>query len=244
MMNLYGKNQVIERLASQPNSIKKIFFNQKSVLAELKTLANEKKIPYTVLSEKEFLIISKDANTQGVIAQVDEFHYEDLDNLLRRSKQDKYVLIALSNITDPQNLGSILRTAACFGNFALIIPKHRTASINETVLKVACGGENHVPIVQVTNLISAIQAAKDAGYWVAGSVVDNGEAVTTFKFPFPLCLVIGSEDKGIRHGLLNHLDYKLTLPMPGKELSLNAAVATAVFCYEIMRQRSLLIENK
>ncbi|MBU1086016.1 MAG: 23S rRNA (guanosine(2251)-2'-O)-methyltransferase RlmB [Candidatus Omnitrophica bacterium] len=236
-MNLYGKNQVAERLKSNPNSIKKIFFNQKCDLSAMKIIANEKKIPYIFLQDKDFLIMAKDANTQGVIAQVVEFCYEDLDDILKQSKPDKYVLIALSNITDPQNLGSILRTVACFGNFALIIPKHRTASINETVLRVACGGENYVPIVQVTNLISAIQSAKDAGYWVAGSVLEDGEDMTNFKFPFPLCLVIGAEDKGIRQGLLNHLDYKLTLPMPGKELSLNAAVATAVFCYEIMKQR-------
>ncbi|MFH1062689.1 MAG: 23S rRNA (guanosine(2251)-2'-O)-methyltransferase RlmB [Candidatus Omnitrophota bacterium] len=242
-MNLFGKNQVIERLQSQPQSIKKIFFHQKSDFAAIKAQANDKKIPCIVLNDKEFLSIAKKAHTEGVIALVADFCYEQLDTLLKRDKQNKYVLIALSNITDPQNLGSILRTAACFGNFALIIPNHRTASINETVLRVACGGENHVPIVQVTNLITAIQAAKDAGYWVAGSVVEQGLDVTCFKFPFPLCLVIGSEDKGIRHGLLNHLDYRLTLPMPGRELSLNAAVATAIFCYEIMKQRIMLLSG-
>ena len=236
-MNLYGKNQVMERLKSKPKSIKKIFFNQKSDLAAIRAKANEKKIPFVVLREKEFLIMAKNANTQGVIALVEEFLYQDLDGLLELEQKDKYVLIALSNITDPQNLGSILRTAACFGKFALIIPKHRTVTITETVLRVACGGENYVPIVQVTNLINALEKAKDAGYWVAGSVVDEGENVVNFKFPFPLCLVIGSEGKGIRPGLLSHLDYRLKLLMPGKELSLNAAVATAVFCYEIMKQR-------
>jgi 23S rRNA (guanosine2251-2'-O)-methyltransferase len=241
-MNLFGKNQVAERLKSQPQSIKKIFFNTKSDFAAIKYLADEKKIPYVVLNEKEFLSIAKNLHTQGVIAQVADFCYEDLNSLLKRN--DKYVLIALSNITDPQNLGSIIRTVACFGNFALIIPKHRTASINETVLKVACGGENYVPIVQVTNLITAIQSAKDAGYWVAGCVVDQGSDLTSFTFSFPLCLVIGAEDKGIRQGLLNHLDYRLTLPMPGKELSLNAAVATAIFCYEIIKQRTALLYGK
>ncbi len=236
-MNLYGKNQVLERLKSHSKSIKKIFFNQRSDLFAIRLQANDKKIPYVVLREKEFLIMAKNAKTQGVIALVEEFSYQDLDSLLACDQKDKYVLIALSNITDPQNLGSILRTAACFGKFALIIPKHRTATITETVLRVACGGENHVPIVQVTNLMTALKKAKDAGYWVAGSVVDDGEDVMNFKFPFPFCLVIGSEGKGIRHGLLSHLDYRLKLPMPGKELSLNAAVATAIFCYEIMKQR-------
>jgi 23S rRNA (guanosine2251-2'-O)-methyltransferase len=237
-MFLFGKNQVLERLQARPQTIQKIIFNHKGKFNDIRSFAQKNNIKCVFLDEKEFFKIAKQANTQGVIAEVEDFKYSDLSWLLKLDDKEKYVLIALSNITDPQNLGSILRTAACFGRFALIIPKHRSASVNETVLKVSCGGENYVPVVQVTNLINAIKSAKDSGYWVAGTVVDQGQDVTDFKFCFPLCLVIGSEDRGIRPGLLEHLDYKLTLPMPGKQLSLNAAVATAVFCYEITKQRS------
>ena len=237
MIRLFGKNQVIERLKTRPKTIKKIIYNQGIENKFIKKLAIENNIPQTYLAEKEFTFIAKNINNQGVFAETQDFVYSDLQDILQAPKKDKLTLIALSNITDPQNLGSILRTAACFGKFALIIPKHRSVSINETVLRVACGGENYIPIIQETNLIPVIKQAKDAGYWVAGTVVEDGEDIQNFKFTFPLCLVIGSEDKGIRSGLLNHLDFKVTLPMPGAELSLNAAVATAIFCYEISRQR-------
>lgn len=237
MIKLFGKNQVIERLKTRPKTIQKIICRQNSDNSFIEKLASKNRVPFIALADKEFLPLSNNVNNQGVIAEIQDFHYEDFQNILQLPNENKLTLIALSNITDPQNLGSILRTAACFGKFALIIPKHRSVSINETVLRVACGGENYVPVIQVTNLIPLIKQAKDAGYWVAGTVVEDGADITDFKFQFPLCLVIGSEDKGIRPGLMPHLDFKVTLPMPGAGLSLNAAVATAVFCYEIARQR-------
>lgn len=236
-MLLYGKNPVVERLNANPKSIKKIYLNENNSLTALFDLAKQKGIPCRVLKDREFSIFARQEHTQGIIAEVAEFYYADFDELLALPNDKKYTLIALSNITDPQNLGSILRTAACFGGFALIIPKHRTVRITETVLKIACGGENYVPIAEVTNLIPALEKAKKSDYWIAGTVVEGGADLTDFKFFFPLCIVIGSEEKGIRPGITAHLDFKLTLPMPGENLSLNAAVATAVFCYEIMRQK-------
>ena len=237
MIKLYGRNQIIERIKVHPKTIKKIVYNKNIDNRIIEKLAIKNNIPLVLLSDKDFLSISEHRNNQGVIAEAIDFLYDDLQRILDLPDIEKLTLIALSNITDPQNLGSILRTAACFGRFALIIPKHRSASINETVLKVACGGDNYIPVIQETNLIPVIKKAKDYGYWVAGTVVEKGEDISEFKFGFPLCLVIGSEDKGIRDGLMKHLDFKVTLPMPGAKLSLNVAVATAIFCYEIARQR-------
>lgn len=237
MIRLYGRNQVAERLKVHPKTIQKIICKQNSGHDFIRQLAIKNNINLVCLPEKEFDSLSDNANNQGVIAQIQDFQYEQLQDILQLPNENKLTLIALSNITDPQNLGSILRTAACFGKFALVIPKHRSVSVNETVLKIACGGENYVPVIQVTNLIPVIKKAKDAGYWVAGTVVEDGADITGFKFQFPLCLVIGSEDKGIRAGIMPHVDFKVTLPMPGAGLSLNAAVAAAVFCYEVTRQR-------
>ncbi|MFH1093483.1 MAG: 23S rRNA (guanosine(2251)-2'-O)-methyltransferase RlmB [Candidatus Omnitrophota bacterium] len=237
MIRLFGKNQVIERLKAHPKTIIKIICNQSADNRFIKELAQQFNIAHVSIPDNEFMLMANNINNQGVIAETQEFLYDDLEKILQLPDDEKLTLIALSNITDPQNLGSILRTTACFGRFALIIPKHRSASINETVLRVACGGENYIPIIQVTNLIPVLKQAKDAGYWVAGTVVEEGEDLTNFNFQFPLCLVIGAEDKGIRPGLIKHLDFKVTLPMPGAGLSLNAAVATAIFCYEVTRQR-------
>jgi len=239
-MKLYGKNSIRERLAINPLSIRKIYFNQKSHACEIEKLAADKEICCVNLNETQFNSMCEHNNAQGVIADVDEFKYASLDEILLAPCEQKPVILALSNITDVQNLGSIIRTAACFGKVALMLPKHRNAQVNETVLKVACGGENYVPIILETNLINAIKELKQAGYWITGTVVDEGDDITGFRLTFPLCLVIGSEDKGIREGLKKHLDFRVTLPMPGAKLSLNAAVATAVFCYEITRQRVLL----
>ncbi|MFH2145989.1 MAG: 23S rRNA (guanosine(2251)-2'-O)-methyltransferase RlmB [Candidatus Omnitrophota bacterium] len=235
-MNLYGKNQVIERFKANPKTIKKIYLIDGAEDAYIRELSGKHGISCIALSDKEFSVLAKNHHSQGIIAEVADFSYAELDDLLELKDGEEYTFLALSNITDPQNLGSILRNIACFGKFAVIIPKHRSADINETVLKVACGGENYVPVVKVTNLIPALEQIKKAGYWVGGCVVEGGEDITSYKLPFPLCIIIGSESEGIRRGVVSHLDFKLTLPMPGAKLSLNAAVAAAVFSYEIMRQ--------
>jgi rRNA methylase, putative, group 3 len=236
-MYLYGKNQVNERIQARPQSIKKILLTGKSDAAALRETARSRGISCLIISEREFAALAGHHHAQGVIAEVEEFSYTDLYDLINVPDKEKYVFIALSNVTDPQNVGSILRTAACFGRFALIIPKHRSAAINETVLKVACGGENYVPVAQETNLIPALEQLKQAGYWVVGSVVDGERP---FRLRSGSVMFCGwFRDEGIRQGILSHLDYRVTLPMPGKDLSLNAAVATAIFCYEIMKQRRM-----
>ncbi|MBI4846293.1 MAG: 23S rRNA (guanosine(2251)-2'-O)-methyltransferase RlmB [Candidatus Omnitrophica bacterium] len=237
-MKLFGKHQVYERIKANPKSIRKIFFQVDSNTENIRELARKKNISCEELNQRDFESRAQYVHAQGVMAEIEEFSYVKLEELLTFAKEEKITLLALSSITDPQNVGSILRSAACFGKFALIIPKHRSAGINETVLRVACGGENYVPVTQVTNLIPALKSIKEAGYWVVGTVVKDGEEITRFSLPFPLCAVIGSEDKGIRQGLFSELDFKVSLPMPGNELSLNAAVAAAIFCYEVIRQKN------
>jgi 23S rRNA (guanosine2251-2'-O)-methyltransferase len=130
-----------------------------------------------------------------------------------------------------------MRIAACFCGFALVIPRHSSCEVNETVIHVASGGENYVPVSQVTNLTTALREAKKTGYWAVGTVIEGGDDVNTVSLPFPLCLLLGSEGKGIRPGLQNLLDLKVSLPMKGAQLSLNVAMACAVFAHEIARQR-------
>ncbi len=234
-MKLFGKNPVLERLKAQPRTIRKIYFRGQPE-RHFQDLALRQKVPVEILFAGQFDRLSAGKMVQGVLAEVEEFKYTDLDNLLELS--DKPSLLAVSNITDPQNLGSIIRTAACFGGTAVLIPRHNTVQVNETVLKVASGGENYVPMVLVNNLIPAIEQAKTAGYWIGGAVVSGGTDISGFEFPRPFCLVLGSEGQGIRKGLLKHLDYRLTLPMSGRPLSLNVAVAAAMFCYELNRPQA------
>lgn len=236
-MFLYGKNSVLQRLKQNPKSIKKIFldqdFSDSSIIGE----AKRNKIHINQLSRNELLRIKRTDNPQGIIAEVDKFSYIPFKYLLEKSKQENLSLIFLDSISDPQNLGAIIRTTACFGGFAICLPKHHSCEITDTVLHVASGGENFVPISMVPNLSNALIEVKKAGYWVFGTVVGGGQDLFKTKLPMPLCLVLGSEEKGIRHGLENQIDLKITLPMFGAALSFNVAIACAIFCYEIVKQR-------
>lgn len=237
MMYLYGKNAVIERLKTNPQSVRKVFLkegHQADIVHELITKNN---VEAEWVSEKQFMRMKRADRVQGVIAIIDKFKYLSFNDLLDKAIQEKLTIIFLDRLNDPQNLGVIIRSIACFGGFALVIPEHQSCDVTDTVLHVASGGENYVPISKVGNLTNAIIKAKDKGFWAAGTVVEGGEDLKKVDLPFPLCLVMGSEAHGIRHGIRKHLDLKITLSMQGADLSFNVAVATSIFCYEISRQR-------
>jgi len=231
-MYLYGKNSVHERLKARPDSIRKIFIQEGFNAPHIMTLIEEEGIPYTIVNERFLKRLIHADRLQGIVAKVDVYRYTPFKDLIdgRRS------LLFLDGINDPHNLGSIMRIAACFGDFGIVIPEHGSCKVNETVIHVASGGENSVPVSVVVNLSRALREAKDAGYWAVGSVVEGGEDITRVSLPTPLCLVLGSEGKGLRYGILRLLDLKVTIPMYGANLSFNVAMACAILCYEITRQ--------
>jgi len=237
-MFLYGKNSVLERLKANPGSIRKIFLQDNFNAPDIMKAIESANIPFKRVAEKELLRIKRADRLQGIIAEVNKFTYTPFEKLLDMSEEKRLSLIFLDSINDPHNLGSILRITACFGDFAVVIPMHGACEVNETVLHVASGGENFIPVSMVTNLSNALAEAKKAGYWAVGTVVEGGEDINKVSLPFPLCLVLGSEGKGIRYGIQKHLDLKVTLPMAGAPLSLNVAMACAIFCREIAKQRS------
>jgi 23S rRNA (guanosine2251-2'-O)-methyltransferase len=237
-MLLYGKNSILECLKANPESIKRIFIQENFNALEIMEIIESANIPLKRVTEKELLRIKRADRLQGIVAEVDKFTYTPLEKLLYRSEDKPLSFIFLDSINDPHNLGSIMRITACFGDFAIVIPRHGSCEVNETVLHVASGGENFTPVSIVTNLSNALMEAKKAGYWAVGAVVEGGKDINNITLPFPLCLVLGSEGKGIRYGLQKHLDLKVTLPMGGAPLSLNVAMACAILCHEITRQRT------
>lgn len=239
-MFLYGKNSVYERIKSNPQSITKIYLQDDFSSPEIEKSIKSQRISEIRVSAKELSRIKRADNLQGIVAQVNPFDYESFDNLLQKPVNERLTLIFLDSIQDPHNLGSIIRTLACFGGFAAVLHKHNSCEVNETVSHVACGGENFVPISMVTNLSSSLVEAKKAGYWIAGAVVKGGEDVGKISLPFPLCVVMGSEGEGLRHGVSKHLEIKVSLPMKGAALSFNLSVACAVLCYEINKQKDAL----
>jgi len=239
LMYLYGKNSIFERLKANPKSIRKVFLQENFSDSEIQGLIKSNRVPLQIVNERQLHKIKQVESHQGIVAQVNRFEYANFSDLLDLPKSKQLSLIFLDRIFDPQNLGSIIRTAACFGNFAIIIPRHRACEVTDTVLHVACGGENFVPVSIVSNLSLGLHEAKDQGYWIVGSMVEGGQDIRKFELPFPLCFVLGSEGAGIRHGVQKYLDFKVHIPMAGASLSLNVGRAWAIFGYEIARQRKI-----
>lgn len=237
-MYLYGKNSVLERLQYNPSSIKRIYLQDNFKSKEIIDAIDAENIPVSRVSEKELLRIKNADRVQGIVAEAEKFRYRAFKELLHLGgNRARPTLIFLDNLSDPHNLGSIIRIAACFDGFAIVIPERHSCDINETVLHVASGGENYVPVSMVGNMSQALTEAKESGYWVVGAVVEDGADINKVSLPFPLCLVLGSEGKGIRHGIDKHLDMKVTLPMKGAQLSFNVAMSYAIFAHEIAKQR-------
>lgn len=234
-MFLYGKNSVFERLKANPGSIKKIFLRTDFNAPHIEKLISANNIAVRRVSKRELYRIKPADVLGGIVALVDNFSYADFGDLIKRPKQLSFIF--LDRIFDPQNLGAIMRTAACFGGFALVIPKHKGCQVTEAAVHVASGGENFTPVAMVSNLTNALIEAKKCGWWIVGAVVEGGQDINNIDLPFPLCLVLGSEGEGIRYGLKKHLDIKVHIPMKGAPLSLNVGGAAAIFCHEIARQR-------
>ena len=235
---LYGKNSVLERLKVNPRTITKIFvkddFDSRAILELIKI----NKIPFRRLTLNKLQRFKPHCSLGGVVAEVDNFNYVDFNDLIKRKDFKQTSFIFLDRIFDPQNLGAIIRTAACFGRFSLVIPKHKACEVTETVLHVAQGGENYIRVAMVSNLTNALLKAKAAGFWAVGAVTEKGQPIAKVNLPFPVCLLLGSEGEGLRYGLAKHLDLALNIPMSGAELSFNVTAACAIFCYEISRQKA------
>ncbi len=236
-MYLYGKNSVLERLKTNPKSVRRIFVQENFNAPHIMKIIKSANITVKRVTEKELFRIKRADRLQGIVAEANKFTYTPFKDLLYRSENNRLSFIFLDSINDPHNLGSIIRIAACFGGFTIVIPKHGACEVNETVLHVASGGENFIPVSMVTNLSTALIEAKKAGYWAVGAVVEGGEDINNVTLPFPLCLVLGAEGKGIRYGIQKQFDLKVSLPMRGAQLSFNVAMACAIFSHEIVRQR-------
>lgn len=237
-MRLYGKNPVIERLKSNPRSIKKIYIRQgHEDCGYIHKKARKWGIAISQVPQSKIQKMARSLNAQGVVVDTEDFCYVPYAELLESAVKKKNTLIFLDGLKDPQNFGSIIRSLACLGSFSIILPTHKSVCVTEAVLRVACGGDNYVPVARVSNLSQAIAAARTQGFWICGAVVKGGKDPREMKLPFPLGLVLGCEHKGIRDVIRKQVDEMLTIPMAQARVSLNVAHAAALFCYEIMRQR-------
>ncbi len=175
---------------------------------------------------------------QSVVAYGAPFDYITLDEALALPRSGPALFVVLDHVTDPHNVGAIIRTAEAAGGTALILPERRSAGINATVRKAAAGATAHLPIARVANVAQAIRTLKKAGIWVAGAALGEGTLpLGQADFARDLAIVIGAEGEGIAPLVARECDYRVAIPMFGKTQSLNASVAAAVLLYEAVRQR-------
>lgn len=239
-----GINPIYEVLRAENRKVYDIILSAKqhgNMLQEILNIAQKKKIPVHKATREEVYNLSRIEKNQGVIAKVDAFKYSKLDHILDVGKNDlkgSFILI-LDNILDPQNLGSIIRTAHLAGVHGIIIPERNSASIGPASTRASAGAVEYVPIVQVTNVSRVINLLKDKGIWVAGVEV-GGENIYEKEFSGNFAFVIGSEGKGVRRLVREQCDMLVSIPMNPVNSgvnSYNASVASAILLSEVNRQR-------
>ena len=239
---IYGRHPVIAALENQRQ------LNRIWIVPQLRhdprfySLLQQAKAEGAVIDEVEprrLSQITDGANHQGIAAQIAAYDYVDLEELIAKAKAattDPVLLIA-EGITDPHNLGSIIRTAEALGVQGVIIPQRRAVGVTAVVRKVAAGALEFLPIARVVNLNRALAQLKEAGFWIYGTTADSGKVIHTVKFTGAVALVIGSEGKGLNVLTQEHCDEVVSIPLAGKTPSLNAGVAAALVLYETCRQR-------
>lgn len=241
---IVGRNPVIEHLQRGTQAVEKIWIaagSTHSRIQHIVKMAEKAGVPIKHCTRRELDRLEPSVPHQGVIALVSPTRYDDLSSILAKIERSERnaLLIVLDSIQDPRNLGAILRTAEAVNADAVIIPKNRAVGVTAAVHKASAGASTYVPIVKVTNIAHTIETLKNSGIWVAGATDNAPHLYTDADFRVPVCLVLGSEGKGLRQLVKQKCDYLVHLPMLGKIDSLNVSVAAGVLLYEVIRQRDL-----
>lgn len=209
--------------------------------SQFRPLIAEAKTNGTVIDEVDNLRLNqmtKGANHQGIVAQVSAHEYVDLEALVEQAKSTsrRPVIIAADSITDPHNLGAIIRSSEAIGAQGIVIPQRRAVGITSTVAKVAAGALESLPVSRVVNLSRSLEYLKTQGFWIYGLAAEASQPVHKTDFSSPVVLVVGAEGSGLSLSVQTLCDMLISIELSGKTPSLNASVATGMALYEIYRQ--------
>ena len=206
---------------------------------EILALAEDLRIPVQHVSRKRLDSEARSEAPQGVLAKAVPLQEADLDDLARRTGKRVPFLVLVDGVTDPGNLGAILRSADGAGVTGVVLPRHRAVHITPTAAKAAAGAIEHVPIAIVSGLASAVERLRKAGIWVVG--LDDAADHTLFELTDtatePIALVLGAEGTGLSRLVRERCDLVVSIPMRGRLASLNVSAAAALACYEVARRR-------
>ena len=236
-----GRNAVIELLESNKD-INKIYVTKgekKGSINKIIAMANEKKVIIVEKDKKQMDLMAQSENYQGVIAIVPPYEYVEVEDIINTAKErnEKPFILILDGIEDTHNLGAIIRTAETAGVHGIIIPKRRSANVNSTVSKVACGALEYMKIARVNNITDTIKKLKEQDIWICGTTIDAEKYYYEQDLNMPIAIVIGNEAKGISDLVKRNCDFSVKIPMKGNITSLNASVSTGIIVYEALYQR-------
>ena len=237
---IIGRNPVLEAIRSG-RDIDKIFIKKGKPEGSLVPLIRKAREAGIIISEcdkSKLDELSSGENHQGVIAFVSETVYKSINDILEyaESLNQAPMVVICDHITDPHNLGAIIRTAECAGAHGVIIPKRSGAPVNDIVAKTSAGAVEYMNICRVTNIARTIDELKELGFWIAGAHMD-GEVMYNIDLKGKIGIVVGNEGEGISRLVKEKCDFLASIPMSGKVSSLNASVACGILLYEAVRQR-------
>jgi len=237
-----GRNAVVEALRAGV-TIDKIFIMKgetDSVLGHIASTAREKGIVVVDADRRKLDNMSRTHSHQGVIALAAVREYATVDDILNaaREKGESPLIVVCDELSDPHNLGAVIRTADAAGAHGVIIPKRRSAGLTAVVGKTSAGAVAHVPVARVANLPTVLKELKNEGVWVFGTAMNGSTSLYKADLKGPAAIVIGSEGDGMGRLVTETCDFTVSIPMFGKINSLNASAAAAVLLYEAVRQRT------
>lgn len=238
---LEGRNALTEALASG-RTIDKVFVAEGDTdraLARLAALAKEAGAVVVETDRRKLDQMSATGAHQGIIAMVAAHAYATLDDIFARAEEkgEAPLIVICDELSDPHNLGAILRTAECAGAHGVIIPKRRSVGLTAVVGKASAGAIEYMPVARVSNITAAIKELKERGVWVFGTAADGDTTLYQADLKSAAAIVIGNEGDGMSRLVAESCDFKVSIPMKGSISSLNASAAAAIFLYEAVRQR-------
>lgn len=236
-----GRNAVTEAIRSG-RTIDKVYVAEGAADHGLLRLASQARQAGAVVVSTDRRKLDQMSLTgahQGVVAMAAAHEYSSIGEILRRAEErgEAPLLILCDELSDPHNLGAILRTGECAGAHGVVIPKRRSVGLTAVVAKASAGALEYLPVARVTNLTAAIRELKEKGVWIFGTAAGGDTPLYGADFRRPCAIVIGSEGEGMSRLVAEQCDYRISIPMKGNISSLNASAAAAVLLYEAVRQR-------
>lgn len=238
---LEGRNAVSEALKAG-RTIDKVFVasgDTDSTLRYIASLAKKSGAVVTYCDRRKLDTMSETGAHQGVIAMAAARDYASVEEILAFAEErgEAPLIVICDEITDPHNLGAIIRTAECAGAHGIIIPKRRSSGLTATVAKASAGAMEYMRIAKVSNLTQTIRTLKEHGVWIYGTAADGASSLYETDLSGPAAIVIGSEGEGMGRLVSENCDFMVSIPMKGQINSLNASNASAILLYEALRQR-------